>query len=155
MDDATYGALALALTLLGGGYTWWAFRNRGAVAGTRGAALTLLPPAAYLTGTLRMLTRIVDAVGDWALRLVFSPTVWLGVTLAALSVTLFVVAGFVGRRGDSEQRPRRRSPGSRETSGADTPASLGPASGGGRPVVGSVDDDLADIEAILKKRGIT
>ena len=73
MDDVTWGALALVLTMLGGFYTWWAYRNRGATPALRALALTLLPAAAWLTGTLKMFTRIVDAVVDWATDLVFSP----------------------------------------------------------------------------------
>ena len=48
--------------------------------------------------TLRMLTRIVDAVGDWATSLVFNPTVWLGIVLAGISGVLFVVTGMMRDR---------------------------------------------------------
>ena len=51
MDEAAWGALALALTLLGGIYTWVSSRRRGLAAGVRGAGLTLLPVAAWLTGS--------------------------------------------------------------------------------------------------------
>ena len=51
----------------------------------RGLAITLLPAAAWLTGTLRLFTEIADAVTDWAVHLVFSPKVWLGVILAPRS----------------------------------------------------------------------
>ncbi len=44
----------------------------------------MLPLAAYLTKTLQMFTKMVDAVADWATDLVFSPAVWLGVMLAGL-----------------------------------------------------------------------
>ena len=144
MDETTWGALAVVLTLLGGGYSYWAFVNRGAAAGTRGAALTLLPVAAWLTGTLKMFTRIVDAVVDWATSLVLSPLVWLGMGLAGLAAVLFVVAGFLRSRGAGD-RPAVRAPADR----SELPAARQPAS---EPVV---DDELADIEAILRKRGIS
>ena len=57
VDDVTWGALTLTLTLLGGIWTWLAFRRRGVVSGLRGAAFTLLPAAAWLTGTLQLFTR--------------------------------------------------------------------------------------------------
>ena len=66
------------LTALGAAWTWYAFRNRGAASGLRGAGLTLLPPAAFLTGTLEMFTEIGGSVVDWATSLVLSPIVWAG-----------------------------------------------------------------------------
>ncbi|MGD9960260.1 hypothetical protein [Nocardioides sp.] len=141
MDDVTWGALALVLTVLSGGYTWWAFRHRGLAAGARGAAVTLLPPAAWLTGTLRMFTRIIDAITDWATHLVFSPSVWLGIILAGVSVVLFGVAGRMGR---SEPTPASDTPKA-------APRQVNPSAGRPAP---AIDDDLAEIEAILKKRGI-
>ena len=146
MDETTWGALALVLTLVGGGYTYWAFRHRGAAAGTRGAALTLLPAAAWLTGTLRMFTRIVDAVVDWATSLVFSPSVWLGMGLAGLSFVLFFFARYLGSRGQGSSATdpvtARRDP-------SQLPPGAKPRS---EPLI---DDELADIEALLKRRGIT
>ncbi|CUR54138.1 conserved membrane hypothetical protein [metagenome] len=142
MDDVTWGALALVLTALGGGYTYWAFRTRGPAAGTRGAALTLLPPALWLTGTLKMFTRIVDAITDWATHLVFSPAVWIGIILAGVSVVLFGVAGRLG--GGKATTDAKNSP--------PVPGKLNAPKSRPAP---AIDDDLSEIEAILKKRGIT
>lgn len=144
MDEVTWGALTLTLTLLGGGYTWWAFTHRGAAAGTRGAAVTLLPAAAWLTGTLRMFTEILGSVTDWATHLVFSPRVWLGIVLAGASALLFVASGRLRDRAG----PRRSA--SVESSGGS--AGLPP----GKPARGEpvIDDDMAEIEAILRRRGI-
>lgn len=151
----TWGALALTLTLAGGAWTWWAFRHRGMASGTRGVALTLLPVAAYLTGTLELAARISSSVTRWATMLVFSPMVWLGVVLAGLSVVLFMVSGLMSDRRDrsetsgpdalpgDEGRGSRRSRRSR--------GRLEASEGRGEP---AIDDDLADIEAILRKRGI-
>ena len=139
MDDVAWGVLTLGLTLLGGIYTWFAYQRRGLVAGMRGAGLTLVPLAAYLTKTLQMFGEIGDAVADWATALVFSPRVWLGIVVAGVAGVLFVVSGWLGaRRGD---RPRK-------VKGGDRPREVG----GSAP---AADDDLADIEAILKSRGIT
>lgn len=151
MDDAAWTALAVTLTALGGLYTVWAWRRRGPAPALRGAALTLLVPAAYLTRTLRMFTRIVDAVGDWALSLVFSPTVWVGVVLAGISAVLFVVSGMlssrgIGVRGSAPDRDRTGRSGSRALGEQGQPEAKG------KP---AIDDDLADIEAILRKRGIS
>lgn len=154
MDDVGIGSLALALMVLGGGYTWWAWRNRGFAIALRGAALTLMVPAAWLTGTLRMFGRMADAAVDWAAALVFRPSVWLGVVLAGIAVVMFVISGFLRARGvggpqGTDQAPRaaRKQRGSEEL----PPAAARPQQGG--PAI--VDDDMADIEAILRKRGIS
>ena len=52
-----------------------------------------MPVAAWLTGTLRLVASIVDDVGTWATRLVLSPTVWVGIVVAAVAVVLWVVSG--------------------------------------------------------------
>jgi len=146
VDEVTWGALTLTLTALGGFYTWWAYRNRGATAALRGLALTLLPAAAYLTGTLRMFTEIVQAITHWATHLVFSPTVWLGLILGGVSVALFVVTGMLRRRGSGPAPSPTATP-------ATAPKRLPAAQTPGSPLS---DDDLdAEIAAILKKRGIT
>ena len=140
IDNATWQVFGLTLTVLLLVLSVVMWRRRGAASGLRTAAWALLPLAAALTGTLRLVWRIVNAVGDWAVRLVFSPTMWAGVVLAGVAVVLFVVSGFL----------RRRSPSRRTAVEAQ----------GRRPVAGKsgaapADDDMADIEAILKKHGIS
>lgn len=150
-DAATWGALACALSAVGALITWAAWRRRGAVPALRGLAWTLLPLAAWLTGTLRLVAEVFTDVAFWALHLAFSPVVWLGIVLAGTSVVLFTVSGMIDRsrrasRADSLPRrgPSRLGRGarSRRRSGQD-----------GAPAVG--DGDLADIEAILRKHGIS
>ena len=52
---------------------------------------SLLPLAAYLTGSTEMFWKMGVAVGDFAKGFVFSPKVWAGIALAGLAVVLFVV----------------------------------------------------------------
>lgn len=148
MDDVTWGALALTLTLLGAAYTWFAFRRRGTAAGLRGTAFTLLPLAAYLTGTLRMFTRMADAVVDWATSLVFNPLVWSGVVLAGVSAVLFVVSGIMASRGIGAARPAVVPSGRTKRLPAKGPAPQGAP---------ATDDDgsMDEIEALLRKHGIS
>ncbi|QNN55169.1 cellulose synthase [Nocardioides mesophilus] len=131
--------MGLTLTVLGlvGSVLLW--RRRGAASGLRGAAWALVPLAAALTGTLRLGWQVLDAVVEWATRLVFSPAVWAGLVLAGISATLFVVSGVL--RGRRTADAARRAPGT---------AALPPQRG--RPAVG--DDDLDAITALLKKHGI-
>lgn len=138
IDNATWQALGLTLTVLGLLVSVLLWRRRGAASGLRAAAWSLLPLAAGLTGTLRLLWELIDSVTSWAARLVFSPAVWLGIVLAVVSGVLFVVSGILRRRTASRRA---------------VPAT--PARGKGAPAVGGGDDDMAEIEALLRKRGIS
>ena len=147
VDEVTWGALTLTLTLLGGLWTVYAFRRRGVASGLRGAGLTLLPAAAWMTGTLEMFTDIGGAVADWATHLVFSPVVWAGIILAGISVLLLGASGALRERG------RGGKPGATDqTTTRKEKKALPPSSGRAAP---AIDDDMADIEAILRRRGIT
>lgn len=152
VDNITWGALTLTLTLLGGIWTWLAFRRRGVAAGLRAAAFTLLPAAAWLTHTLQMFTRIATAVADWAANLVFNPFVWTGVVLFGFSGVLFVVSGFMRSRQLANAPKTGRKHGRKQASSK--PGAL-PGSPAGRsgPVID--DDGMDEIEALLRKRGIT
>jgi hypothetical protein len=152
MDDVSYGALALALTLVAGTYTWFAYQRRGLGAGLKGAGLTLLPVAAYLTRTLRMLAEIGDAIGDWAVRLVFSPVVWVGIVLAGVAVALYGAGRVVEARGGGAavRTSRKR----KQRGDEQLPASPTSVPAKGRAPT-PADDEFADIEALLKNRGIT
>ena len=145
MDDVTWAALTATLTVLGALWTVHAFRHRGAASALRALGLTLLAPAAYLTGTLEMFSEIGSSVGRWAVHLVFSPMVWLGIVLAGVSVVCLGVSGVLRNRGAASLEAPRGRKTARELPEARR-------SGRGEP---AIDDDLAEIEAILKKRGIT
>lgn len=95
MDNAAWGALALALTVLVGVVTWTRARTRGPRTLVRGAGIALLPIAAYLTHTLRLIGRITSAVADWATGFVFSPVVWVGIVVAAIGAALIFGARWV------------------------------------------------------------
>ena len=150
VDEVTWAALTLTLTAVGAVWTWFAFRRRGLASGLRGAAFTLLPPAAFLTGTLEMFSEIGGSVADWATHLVLSPVVWLGIVLAGVSGVLFVVSGALRARQAAAEPGRDLGAG---PSGSAPRGELGAKSGGkGEP---AIDDDMAEIEALLRKRGIT
>lgn len=142
LDSVTWQVLALLLTVVGLAISVLLWRTRGPAAGTRGLAWSLLPLAAYLTGVLRLAWEIADALVDWAVRLVFSPTVWLGIALAGVSVMLFMLAAMLRRRGAASaggRRPKRSELPEARSDGASAAETT----------------DLDDIEAILKKHGIS
>ena len=145
LDSTTWGALALVLTIVGGALSWVAWRRRGLAAGLRGLAWTLVPIAAWLTGTLKLAANIINDVLDWAARLVFSPTVWLGIIVAGAAVVLWVISGQLKSRGIGVR-------GQVKESGPQQVAAGKPATKR-RPANDDLED-MDDIEAILKRHGI-
>lgn len=143
-DFVTWGAFACVLSALGGLLSWLAWRRRGLPAGLRGLAWSLLPLAAWLTGTLHLLANVVADVLAWAVHLVFSPVVWVGIVLAGIAVVLFGTSGAMRAKGIGTRR-------------RDRAAAPAPAAGQlpRRPAPASGLDDMDDIEAILKKHGIS
>ncbi|HJY62096.1 MAG TPA: cellulose synthase, partial [Streptosporangiaceae bacterium] len=90
--------LCAGLTGLGLVLSYFVMRRRGLGAGLRGAAWSLLPLAAYLTGSVKMFWMIGVAIADFAKGFVFSTEVWAGIAVAALAAVLFVVSGPLRRR---------------------------------------------------------
>ena len=159
MDEATWAALAAALTVAGLIWTWVAFRRRGAANGLRALGFTLLPAAAWLTGTLEMLSEVTGSVVDWATGLAFNVMTWAGIGLAGLSVVLWVVSGIMR---DRQLARAQSSGGTAEDGSGRQPRSTSasrraglPSSSQGASSDPIVDDDMAEIEALLKKRGIS
>jgi len=193
------------LTALGLVLTYYFGRRRGTRAMMRGAAWSLIPIAAYLTGSIEMFWKIADAIGKFASGFVFSPVRWSGIAVAALAAALFV-----GTRGRERRKAARLKAAARAEQKAEqkkaaaatgghpglAPATAITASAGSRgadtdgdvtsavPVARkpdtaktakaaktsqitqatpakrqgkstpSADDDMRDIEDILRKRGI-
>jgi hypothetical protein len=171
-----------ALTALGLVLTYRFGRNRGTRAMLRGAAWSLIPIAAYLTGSVEMFWKIGDAIGDFATGFVFSPVKWAGVAVAGGAAVLFLTTGGRERRkaarlkaaARAEQKNAERggrdkaatsAPGTAIAATPDVdaatlaiarkpePAQTAPARRQGKGKA-PVDDDMRDIEDILRKRGI-
>ncbi len=170
---STYNAIAwlplcAGLTGLGLVASWFAYRRRGLGSGLRGVAWSLLPLAIYLTGSIEMFWKIGTAIGDFAASFVLSPKVWSGVGVAALAAVLFVVSG------PAKRRRRRKT--ATETDGTRPVAAAQPGAGGepGQDKAtgsrgarkslepaparaaksGPADDDMREVEEILRRRGI-
>jgi len=99
-------------------------RRRGLGAGLRGAAWSLLPIAAYLTGSIEMFWKMGVAIGDFAKGFVFSPKVWSGIAVAGLAVVLFVVSGPLRSR----RQVKSGSRGAKSADAAKPSAALAPTS---------------------------
>jgi hypothetical protein len=112
----------------------WRRGERVRAAGRFGWAIA--PWAAWLLGLFTLGWRVGDAFGDWGQRFVLNPAAWLGLIAGGVALVL-VWAGVRFGGGEDEEpseppRKRRRAVES-----------------------GSSGGEFDDIEAILKKRGIT
>lgn len=145
MSDFFLFSISLAVTVLGLVGSWAAVRRRGAASGLRGAAWSLVPLGAYLTGLTKFLA-----------DLAFSPVKWAGVIVLGLGAVLYMTSGVTLRRGGGTAEV---------DSGANKPEKskkkVERASSGGAPKGAiekrqpATDPDLAEIEQILKNRGIS
>jgi len=97
-DKIAWLPLCGGLTGVGLVLSYLAMRRRGIGSGLRGAAWSLLPVAAYLTGAIEMFWKMGVAIGDFATGFVFSPKVWSGIVVAGVSALLFVASGPLRRR---------------------------------------------------------
>jgi hypothetical protein len=175
--------LTAGLTILGFVLSYFIYQRRGLRPALMAVAFSLLPIAAYLTGATEMLWKVGAAIGQFGTGFVFSPSKWAGIGITGLAVALFLAAGGRQRRkvardtrraaradrkaeiegtpgapqltaksrtADSSSRAlstELRAPVPAERQGAATSAKQSRKSG-------PVDDDLKDIEEILRKRGL-
>jgi len=172
--------LTAGLTAIGMILSYYAYRRRGMRSALRWAAVSLLPIAAYLTGSIEMFWKIGTAIGDFATAFVFSPVKWAGIGVAGLAVVLYLAGGGRERRKAAREARKAARDGRRAETGPSTAGGAGslaaadatrtlPASRLPEPVPASakkpakagktarsapVDDDMQDIEEILRKRGI-
>jgi hypothetical protein len=145
--DTVLLPLCVGLTLLGVIATGIAWRrgNRGRV--VQGVGLALAPVALYFSGLLRLLWDAAVAIGGWASKIIFSPAIWLGLSVLGLCIVLWVVGGIVARRFPGKATTQ-------EAKGAGATPALPATRKGAARTQAPVDPELAEIEALLKSRGI-
>jgi hypothetical protein len=150
--------ICLALTAAGLVAAWGRWRRKSPRAGVRMLAWAVLPMAFYLTGLADLAERIGSAFTKFGAAFVFSPKTWLGVIIAGVALLLLLVSGGLpkvpGRKrskaavkeGSAPEAAQGRSSG---------PQALTTGTGRTRKQAAADDDDMADVEAILRRRGIS
>ena len=149
--DTVLLPLCVGLTLLGVIATGIAWRrgNKGRV--VQGIGLALAPIALYFSGLLRLLWDAIVAIGSWASKIIFSPAVWFGLSLLALCLVLWVVGGIVARRSPAAKaKALAKADGKQALPAKSSKATAAKTTRSAPPI----DDDMAEIEALLKSRGI-
>jgi hypothetical protein len=175
--------LTAILTALGLVLSYGILRRNGVRPALRVAAVSLVPIAAYLTGATEMLWKIGVAIGQFGTGFAFSTTKWVGIGVTGLAIALFLAAGgrearkvargkrraARGRQDDDAEVAaadgrRGALPGTAPTANRGLPANRtpvpatrkteAPAKAPRKAAPADDDDDLKDIEDILRKRGI-
>ncbi|WP_406280210.1 hypothetical protein [Embleya sp. NBC_00896] len=163
--DVVTGALCMALTGLGLVIAVQKARQRRFLNATRWTAAALFPIGLYLTGLATLARRVGSAATDWATDLAFGIKAWGGVAILAFAVMLLMIARMVGGRKDASGKD------SSATASPDLSALTGGAGASGalprtqqpkptaaprsrRSARSEIDDEFADIEELLRKRGI-
>ena len=149
LNIATF-PVCLTVTVVGLVLSFIAWRKKGLRSGLRGAAWSLLPLAMWLTGAVGLVGRIGSAIVQFASAFVFSPKAWLGVILACLAVLLFLISGGIPLVSGTRKRNKKRR--ERVRAGQSEPAAVQPAQRQAPPP--PADDDMGDVEEILRRRGI-
>ena len=160
-DSFAWAPLCIGVTVIGLVLSYLAWRHRGAASGMRGSAYSLLPLGLYLTGVIPLLWRIGSQIVGWAAGLIFKPTVWAGTIVLALAVLLWVLSGMLLRRkvtksnraedgGDGDAGRPKAATGAAKRPAVERTVATGQSAGS----AGGDDDDLKDIEELLRRRGI-
>lgn len=159
------GTTCLIATIVGLILSAWAWRAKGARSGMRGVAWSLLPIVMYLTGAIRLVGRLGAAIVSFAGSFVFSPKAWLGVILFFLAALLFMISGGIpllqgGRKRERRQKQKEARRLRQHDPAGQQPGSVpaGRAQGGMPPAppqsAAPPEDDLGDVQDILRRRGI-
>jgi hypothetical protein len=135
-NDVVWLPNALVMTAVLAAIAVWRWRSKGALVGLRWTGVAMLPLALYAIGLFRLVWSVSLAVSRFVTGFAFRPSVWIGLFLALVAVVLIVLPSKVERRlgGSTESR-------------ADKPAVTSKRRS-------SSDDDMAEIEDILKKHGL-
>ncbi|MDO5093598.1 MAG: hypothetical protein Q4D79_09305 [Propionibacteriaceae bacterium] len=123
-----------------------------------GVGFTLLPLSLYLTGLTTLLANGIASLIAWVGRTSWDNTMAWGLGLGGLGIVLMIVAGFLPKReGQREPKSPKPAPAPKARSGLAGKATQDSPAANPQPKQASQQaslEDLDEIEAILKNRGI-
>ncbi len=140
-DTVVWLPNALILTALLGLFAWWRWRRKGPVSGLRWTGVAILPLALYAIGLFKLAWTVGLAFSRFVTGFAWRPSVWLGLVLVVLAVGLIILPPKLDRR-DPSAAPKQVEPGKARRSAG---SSRQPA---------PADNDMAEIEDILKRHGL-
>jgi hypothetical protein len=135
-SDVVWLPNALIFTALLGALAVWRWKAKGPLVGLRWTGVAMLPLALYGIGLFQLAWRVGLAFSHFLTGFVWRPSVWFGLLLLAVAVLLIVVPGKINGRVEGGSSPK-----------AVTAKKRAPAGTSG-------DDDMSEIEDILRKHGI-
>jgi hypothetical protein len=150
--------ICLALTAAGLVAAWGRWRRKSPRAGVRMLAWAVLPMAFYLTGLADLVERIGSAFARFGASFAFSPKTWLGVIIAGVALLLLLVSGGLPKvPGRSRKAVRKdgQAPEPAASGKSAGPQALTTGTGRTRKQAAADDDGMADVEEILRRRGIS
>jgi hypothetical protein len=140
-NDVVWLPNALVMTAILAAVAVWRWRSKGPLIGLRWVGVAMLPLALYAIGLFQLAWRVGLAVSRFVTGFAFRPSVWFGLLMALIAVGLILLPGRLGDRlGGTGKSPTR--------SGSTTGASRS------RSGAGAGDEDMSEIEDILKKHGL-
>ncbi|MGJ6981243.1 hypothetical protein ACSDQ9_12055 [Aestuariimicrobium soli] len=167
MDIFTWTVVAtVVLSLIcAGGALYSHLRGHGPRPVLRWAALGLVPIGLLITGAMRPVVIGAQAVGQYFQHATLTLAMIIGLSIIGVAALVYVVAGRLSPRTRQQAKqvrasrrggavPAGQAPAVTRGAAGQSVAPGAPAARGGRVASAPVDDEMAEIEALLKKRGI-
>ncbi len=140
-NDVVWLPNALIMTALLGAVAVWRWRRKGAISGLRWTGVAMLPLSLYAMGLFRLFWNVAISISNFATGFVWRPSVWIGLIMAVIAVALIVLPARLDRSlPGADGTPSRSSKKTKQVSSTKS-RSTG-------------DDDMDEIQDILKKHGI-
>lgn len=129
------------------------WRRRGAASGLRLVSWSLLPIGLWLVGLLPIVVTFAARLFEWLTTSVFELRSWIGFAVIGLAVLLWILSGIMlGRRRAAVEAAE--SDEAVDSGGGESDRQQVAAGKGKSKSDAGSDDDMGDIEDILKRRGI-